>query len=65
MHKLHDAFEILDSKNSDLVHSLNDQLTYVKKLDTVTLAYAVAIANLSSIVKDNIVKSHYTFQQIT
>jgi hypothetical protein len=34
-------------------------------MDTVTAANAEAIANLSCIVKDNIVKSHDTFQKIT
>jgi hypothetical protein len=65
IHQLHDVFEKLDSRNSDLLHSLSDQLTYVKKLNTVTADNADAIANLSNIVKDSIVKSHDTFQNIT
>jgi hypothetical protein len=49
IHQLHDVFEKLDSRNSDLLHSLSDQLTYVKKLNTVTADNADAIANLSNI----------------
>jgi hypothetical protein len=40
-------------------------MSYVKKLDKITTINADAIANLSSIVKDNIIQSHDKFQQIT
>ena len=55
----------LKSTTSDIVHSLNSQLTYVKKLDTATGINPMAIANLSSIVKDIVIQSHNKFQQIT
>jgi len=38
---------------------------YVKKLDKIIAINADAFANLSSIVKDNIIQSHDKFQQIT
>ena len=62
--ELHTLFDKLNSRNSDLVHSVNDQLTYVKKLDIVAAANAETIANHFNIVKNNIVKSH-KFQEIT
>jgi hypothetical protein len=37
----------------------------VKRLDKITAISADAFANLSSIVKDNIIQSHDKFQQIT
>ena len=63
--ELYTVFDKLNSRNSDLLHSVNDQLSYVKKLYTVAAANAEAITNLSNIVKNNIVKSHDKFQGIT
>ena len=54
VHKLHDVFTELKSRNSDIVHSLANQLTYVKKLDSLSAVKTDAIANLSSIVKENL-----------
>ena len=53
--QLEEAFDLLQTKNDDKVHSLSDQLTYVKKLDTLTKINVDALTNLSSIVKDSIV----------
>ena len=36
VHLLHETLDGLKSTTSDIVHSLNSQLTYVKKLDSVT-----------------------------
>ena len=58
VHKLHEVFDKLNSGNSDLVYSLTDQLTYIKKLDTVTAANTNEILNLSNIIKENKIKSH-------
>jgi len=63
--ELHSLFGDLKTKNADIVHSLENQLPYVKRLDNITAINADAIANLSSIVKDNIIQSHDKFQQIT
>jgi hypothetical protein len=54
---LHNAFEELQLSHKNVVHSLTNQLTYTKKLDTVTSVNVEAIANLSSIIKDNIINS--------
>jgi len=56
--KLHNTLDELEDKNSDLVHSLSNQVTYVKKLDTVIGINSQAIANLTSVIKDNVVHSH-------
>ena len=63
--QLHDTLNYLQLQNSDITHSLSNQLTYVKKLSTATEVNSEAIANLSSIVKDNIIQSHDKFQEIT
>ena len=65
IHLLHEKLDGLISTTFDNVQSLNSQLTYVKKLDTATGINAMAIANLSSIVKDIVIQSHNKFQQIT
>jgi len=65
IHFLHETLDGLKSSTSDIVHSLNSQLTYVKKLDTATGINAMAIANLSSIFKDTVIQSHNKFQQVT
>jgi len=49
----------------DITHSLYNQLTNVKRLSTATEVNAEAIANLSSVVKDNIVQSQDRFREIT
>ena len=59
--KLHNTLDELKDKNSDLVHSLSNQVTYVKKLDTVTGINSEAIANLTTVIKDNLVRSHEKF----
>jgi hypothetical protein len=45
-------------------HSVANQLTYIKKLDTVAKVNTDDIANLSSIYKCNMISSHEKFQQI-
>ena len=62
---LHETLDGSKSTTSDIIHSLNSQLTYVKKLDTATGINAMVIANLSSIVKDIVFQSHNKFQQIS
>jgi hypothetical protein len=52
------------SKNSDIVHSLSHQITYIKQLDTITRINSNGIAYLSDIVKNNMIRSHDKFQQI-
>ena len=61
IHLLHKTLDGLSFTTSDIVHSLNSQLTYVKKLDTATGINAMIIANLSSIVKDIVIQSRNKF----
>jgi len=65
IHLLRETLDGLKSTTSNIVHSLNSQLTYVKKLDTATGINAMVIANLSSRVKDIVIQSHNKFQQIS
>ena len=65
LNKLHNTLDELEDKNSDLVYSLSNQVTYVKKPDTVTGINSEAIANLTTVIKNNLVHSHEKFQNIT
>jgi hypothetical protein len=47
--------QIYRQKNSDIVHSVSDQLSYVKNLGKIN---AEAIANLSNVVKEQMMQSH-------
>jgi hypothetical protein len=63
--QLHGTLNGLKLQNSGITHSLSNQLTYFKRLSTATEINAEEIANLSSIVKDNIIQLHDKFQEIT
>ena len=63
--QLHDLFDKLKSNQPNVVHSIDNQITYIKELDADTSENAEIIANLSSVIKDNIIRSHDRFQQIT
>jgi hypothetical protein len=65
LNKLHNTLDELKDKNSDIVHSLSNQVTYMKKLDTVTGINSQATANLTTVSKDNLVHSHEEFKNIT
>jgi hypothetical protein len=62
---LHDNLAELQSSTSDIIYSLADQVTYVKKLDTATKVNANAVENLSRIVKNTVLQSHERFQETT
>jgi len=62
---LHNVFDDLQSGQQDVVHSLNNQVTYIKRLDDITNVNVEAIANLSGILRDNIIRSRDKFQEIT
>jgi len=64
LNKLHNTLDELKDKNSDVVHSLSNQVT-VKKLDIVMEINSQAIANFTTVIKDNVVHSHEKFQNIT
>ena len=61
IYQLHNTLEETKSRNKDIVHSLSQQLTYIKKLGATSDMNTDVIANLSSIMKDNIIKSHNRF----
>ena len=65
VHELHGVLDDLQNRNSDIVHSLTNQLTYVKKVADTALLNTESIANLSSILKDSIIQSHDKYQQFT
>jgi hypothetical protein len=44
---------------------MENQVTYIKRLDSVTSTNSEVIANLSNIVKDVVIKSHESFKEIT
>jgi len=52
LHELHNTLDSLQTSTSDIVHSLTNQVTFVKKLDTMARVNANAIANLSTTVTD-------------
>jgi len=58
-------FDELQFRQQDIVHSVANNLTYIKKLDTITNVNADAIADLSGIMRDDIIKSHDIFREIT
>jgi len=58
VHELHGVLDDSQNRNSDIVHSLANQLTYVKKVADTTSLNTESIANLSNIVKDSIIQSH-------
>jgi len=63
LHRLHEALGELQDKNSEVAHSLSKQVTFIRDLNTVASQNTEALVNLSSIVKDNVVKSHSKFQE--
>ena len=63
VYRLHATLENLRTQNSDIVHSLTDQITLVKKTGHTAEMHADVISNLSSTVKENI-QSHEKFQQV-
>jgi len=64
IHLLHDVLNELQFQNSDISHSLANQFTYVKKRNTALNIDTEAIANLSNIIKDNMIQLHEKFQQV-
>jgi len=64
LHQLHEALGELQENNSEVVHSLSKQVTYIRSLNSMTSLKTEALVNLSSIVKNSVVKSHSKFQDI-
>jgi len=64
IHLLPDVQNELQFQNSDISHSLANQFTYVKKLNATLKTDIEVIANLSNIIKDNMIQLHERFQQV-
>jgi hypothetical protein len=50
--QIQESIETLQRNNVDITHSLANQVTYIKNLDTFTRVNTEAIANMSKVVKD-------------
>ena len=61
---LHDVVNDLHQRNADIVQSLANQLTYVKDLSTTTKVNIDAIANLSTILRDQVIQTHDELQSM-
>ena len=65
LNQLHGTIDELKSKEADIVHSLANQLTYVKGLERNTQINPYAISSMSTIVKNELVQSHDRCVQLT
>jgi len=55
---LNDVVNELQLKNADIVHSLANQLTYVKDLSTFTEINTGEVANLTAVLRDQVIQSN-------
>jgi hypothetical protein len=55
----------LQLHEQDIVSSLANHVTYMKRLDTITNTNSKVLGNLSSIVKGVVIQSHDRFKEIT
>ena len=60
---MHNVIDELQESQKDIIHSVTNQFTYIKKLDSITNVNVEAISNLSRIIKENIIHSHEKLQQ--
>jgi len=65
VYDLHGVLDDVQNRNSDIVHSLANHLTYVKKVADTTSLNTESIANLSNTVKVSTIQSHDKYQQIS
>jgi len=63
--RLHQTIEELETKDADIIHSLENQMTYVKNLDLSSRLQTQSIANLSTVVKKFMIDSHDRFFETT
>ena len=63
--QLHGTIDELMSKEADIVHSLANQMNYVKGLEQNTRINTDTISNMSSIVKNELVQLHHRYVQLT
>ena len=55
-YRLHKALDQLQASEDDVVHSLENQVTYIKNLDQATCVNTQVLFNLSTTVKDFMIK---------
>ena len=61
--EFHTTVDSLNRKQGEVVHALNQQLTYLKQMDSTVKLDHETIANLSNILKDFAIKSQDKFQK--
>jgi len=62
---LHQAVEELATRDTEITHSLLNQLTYIKSLDSSSRLQMQSLSNLSSVVKNFMIDSHDRFYETT
>jgi len=62
---LHQAIEELETRDTEITHSLPNQMTYVKSLDLSYRLQTQVIVNLSAVVKNFMIDSHDRFYEST
>jgi len=63
LHRLHEAMGELQDKNSDVAHTLSNQVTFIRNINSVANLNTEAFVNLSTLVKDIVVQSHGRYQE--
>ena len=63
MTSLRNVIDELQECQKDIIVSVINQFTYIKKLDSITNVNVETIANLSLIIKQNVIHSHEKLQQ--
>lgn len=57
INQLHKLIHDLQQSQTEMAHSLNQKVTYLKHLDATTTLHKDAIVNLTSTLKDTVYKS--------
>jgi len=65
VYHVHRALNEIQRKEADIVHSVTNQMTYIRNLDLSSRVNSQAISNISTVVKDCIVQSHDRFYELT
>jgi hypothetical protein len=64
LNQLHGTLDELKSEEADIVHSLANELTYVKGLGRNAQLNSEAVSNMSTTVKKKLVQSHDRYVQL-
>jgi ABC-type transporter Mla subunit MlaD len=62
---LHHTVEQLQERNNDIEQSLTGQATYIRNLNQIARVNTQAMANLSSAVKDFMIRSRDRFYEVS